>query len=129
MAAHADDSDHGCQGQRFLATMFLQSHTIAPLVEIHPSAQCCAAIRTGRNDETRAIYEKNVPEILTMCVVHFTIHPKSSKCPRNSNHTWFISYYSVNLRLCPTICMVGTRMMTDDDGIPTTYVVDLYIIE
>ena len=24
--------------------------------------------------------------------------------------------------------MVGTRMMTDDDGIPTTYVVDLYII-
>ena len=25
--------------------------------------------------------------------------------------------------------MVGTRMMTDNDGIPTTYVVGLYIIE
>ena len=77
-----------------------------------------------------------MPEILTMCVVHFTIHRNSlkfTKCARKSNHSvvHFVNFIknSVNLRLCPTICMVGTRMMTDDDGIPTTYVVDLYIIE
>ena len=110
MAAHADDSDHGCQGQRFLATMFLQSHTIAPLIEIHPSAQRCAAIITGRNE---LIKENNAPEILTVCVVHFTIHRNSSKCARKSNHSvvHFVLFHEFEI--------VSNHMYgwnTDDDG-------------
>ena len=71
------------------------------------------------------------------------------KCPRNSNHVHGPFHYSLNFDeihwnvpesvvhsvlfhhwgYIPTIHMVGTRMMTDDDGIPTTRVVHLYIIE
>ena len=70
--------------------------------------------------------ENNAPEILTVCVVHFTIHRNSLKCARKSNHSvvHFVNFSEFEI--------VSNHMYgwnTDDDGIPTTYVVDLYIIE
>ena len=57
--------------------------------------------------------EKNVPEILTVCVVHFTIHRNSLKCARNSNHSvvHFVLFHEFEI--------VSNHMYgwnTDDDG-------------
>ena len=70
--------------------------------------------------------ENNASEILTMCVVLFNIHRNSSKCARKSNHSvvHFVLFHEFEI-VSNHIC----GWNTDDDGIPTTYVVDMYIIE
>ena len=65
--------------------------------------------------------EKNASEILTVCVVHFTIHRNSLKCARKSNHTvvHFVLFHE--FEIVPTICMVGTRMITESQ--PHTWLI------
>ena len=67
----------------------------------------------------------DVPEILTMCVVHFTTHWNSLEWPRKSNHSvvHFVKFSEIEI-----VSNHTCGWNTDDVRVPTIHVVDLYII-